>query len=72
MDDQHIVEFSETGYGLQHPLSCRPNLLDCEYEIYLREFKHEPDKEPGRYVMMIHEGHEFDGFYMVTYTDFVA
>lgn len=28
-EDSHIIEFDEGGWAIQHPLSCRPNLLDC-------------------------------------------
>lgn len=46
----HIVQFSDISYGLQHPEECLPNLLDCAYDMYLRECE-EPDKRPGRYGM---------------------
>lgn len=68
MDEKHIVEFTKTGYALQHPLACRPNLLDCKYDFYLREFKDEPDKEPGRYYMLMIEHEGFEGYYMVGYS----
>jgi hypothetical protein len=53
-DNEHIVEFNATGYGLQHPLSCRPNLLDCEYNVYLASLD-EPELEPGRYTMYLND-----------------
>jgi hypothetical protein len=31
----HIVDFEEDGYGLQHPLACRPTLLDCPWQKWL-------------------------------------
>lgn len=52
LDDRHIVEFTATDYGLQHPLACRPNLIDCEYNRRLASAG-EPAMEPGRYVMTI-------------------
>ena len=30
VDDRHIAQFTENGWGLQHPPSCRPDLLSCE------------------------------------------
>jgi hypothetical protein len=50
LDPRHIVEFSTTGYGLQHPVTCRPNLLDCSYEKWLAA--RQPRQKPGRYVMV--------------------
>lgn len=26
----HVVEFSESGFVIQHPLSCRPKLFECQ------------------------------------------
>lgn len=28
-DAQHVVEFRDDGWAIQHPDACRPNLLDC-------------------------------------------
>ena len=52
LDTVHVVEFNEHSYGLQHPLTCRPNLLDCRYNTYLSE-QLGPAKEPGRYIMTL-------------------
>lgn len=30
-DDRHILDLGADGYGLQHPRSCRPDLLGCAY-----------------------------------------
>jgi hypothetical protein len=46
----HIVTFSDTGYGLMHPPSCRPDLIGCEYNVWLAE-QDGPAREPGRYRM---------------------
>ena len=48
----HVAEFTEDGYGLQHPASCRPNLIDCRYNTYLTSL-FQPEREPGRYVMTL-------------------
>jgi hypothetical protein len=48
----HVVEFTEDGYGLQHPASCRPNLIDCRYNTYLTSL-FQSEREPGRYVMTL-------------------
>jgi len=53
--DEHIVEFSETGYGLQHPIRCRPNLLGCQFNEWLAS-EMGPDEEPGRYLMTWRKG----------------
>lgn len=57
MSEQHIVEFTETSYGLQHPQACRPNLLDCDYHLYLQDTI-EPEQLPGRYTMQINQDTE--------------
>ena len=48
--DEHIVTFTETGYGLEHPIRCRPNLIGCQFNEWLAS-QMAPDQEPGRYVM---------------------
>ena len=51
--DEHIVTFTEDGYGLEHPIRCRPNLTGCILNEWLRT-QMGPDREPGRYVMEWH------------------
>lgn len=29
----HLVKVTETGYVIQHPLSCRPNLFGCPVQV---------------------------------------
>jgi len=48
--DEHIVTFTDDGYGLEHPIRCRPNLTGCILNEWLRT-QMAPDREPGRYVM---------------------
>lgn len=48
----HVVTFSETGYGLRHPPSCRPDLIGCQFNAYLAR-RGEPDEEPGTYQMFL-------------------
>lgn len=48
--DEHIVIFTKDGYGLQHPIRCRPNLHGCILNEWLQT-QMAPDREPGRYVM---------------------
>lgn len=52
---EHIVTFGETGYGLQHPVSCRPDLIGCVYNEWLAG-QMAPDREPGQYLMTWTEG----------------
>ena len=52
----HVVTFSETGYGLMHPPSCRPDLIGCRHNKYLASRGY-PEEEPGRYRMTLHKGH---------------
>jgi hypothetical protein len=46
----HVVEFSRTGYGLQHPISCRPNLIKCQMNRWLAA-QRAPAMKPGTYLM---------------------
>ena len=46
----HVVDFTETGFGLQHPPSCRPNLIGCRFNVWLSDADG-PEEEPGRYRM---------------------
>ena len=55
LDLEHVVEFDAYGYGLQHPVACRPNLLRCPYNVHLASLD-EPAREPGRYVMTFYDG----------------
>ena len=46
----HVVDFTEDGYGLQHPPSCRPDLIGCKFNQWLAGYG-EPAMSPGRYRM---------------------
>ena len=50
MEAWHVVEFTTTGYGLQHPLRCRPDLLGCPLNAHLASAPG-PEAPPGRYLM---------------------
>jgi hypothetical protein len=46
----HVVDFTRTGFGLQHPPSCRPDLLGCRFNRWLSS-RSSPARKPGRYRM---------------------
>lgn len=48
--DEHIVTFTGTGYGLEHPIDCRPDLIGCVHNEWLAS-QTAPDRLAGRYVM---------------------
>lgn len=53
-DREHYIDFDETGWAIQHPLACRPNLLDCglHHAITLAAAGwDEPPRPPGRYIV---------------------
>ena len=55
----HVVTFTDDGYGLMHPPSCRPDLIGCAFNTYLAD-RGGPDGEPGRYRMtLISEAAEY-------------
>lgn len=54
--DQHIMEVEDDGtWAIQHPLACRPNLLDCEYTKNVNRF-HPGLNNAGRYEVEHDEG----------------
>ena len=52
----HVVDFTDDGYGLQHPPSCRPDLIGCRVNQYLASRGY-PEEDPGRYRITLHKGH---------------
>ncbi|WP_115790025.1 DUF6085 family protein [Arthrobacter silvisoli] len=51
----HVIDLRETGYGLQHPPECRPNLLDCELDVFLSKLDEAP-AAPGQYRVELSDG----------------
>ena len=63
-EQRHIAEFREDGWGLQHPVECRPNLLDCPLNIAIQEdvdyYGGPPPEGLGRFVAVLgDEGPEY-------------
>ena len=60
----HVVEFSETGYGLEHPATCRieARLLDCPVEKAITALFENPFGEPGRYRVLLDESGVLEGW----------
>lgn len=52
-DPRHIVVLTETGWYLNHPFSCRPNVEECEMNEYVgRNADDFMDRySPGRYAI---------------------
>ncbi len=48
LEEEHVVEFRSTDFGLQHHIDCRPNLLACPVYKALQELDG-PPLPPGRY-----------------------
>jgi len=58
--DGHIIEFRDDGWTIQHPLSCRPNLFDCEVNRAAeRDVDGVPPEGTGRYTCGSDEGGRF-------------
>jgi hypothetical protein len=36
-DNRHKIELREDGFTIMHPLACRPNLFDCDYNFAARD-----------------------------------
>ncbi len=64
--EHHVVEFSASGYGLQHPLRCRPDLIGCHVNRYLAGLDG-PEKPPGRYVVVLAPDEEEHGRWRAWY-----
>lgn len=47
----HVVEIRENDYSIQHPPSCRPNLIDCRFHVLMQRGRifNGQKKAPGRY-----------------------
>lgn len=44
---RHVLDLRDDGYGLQHPVRCRPDLIDCAVNRALAEGH--PGYEAGKY-----------------------
>lgn len=51
---EHVLEIKDGSWCLQHPLVCRPALLDCDYNSSAEEIA--PDLNDGKYVMLLQDG----------------
>ena len=60
----HVVEFTDSGYGLEHPATCRieGRLLDCPVEVHIRSLTGNPFGDPGRYRVVIGETGVLEGW----------
>lgn len=60
----HIAEFTDHGYGLEHPALCRieTRLLDCPVEVAIRSLHEFPFGELGRYRVIIGESGVLEGW----------
>ena len=59
--DEHIAEFRDDGWGLQHPLRCRPDLIGCAVNRAVSTLCDESDEPPrpvGRYVVTLDDDSE--------------
>lgn len=49
-DPSHYAQFGDHGWTVQHPLRCRPNMLECPIGAMMtQQVKRPPDDGPGRY-----------------------
>jgi hypothetical protein len=54
-DERHIIELRVDGWTIQHPLSCRPNLLDCLTAKAASHDDYLEDHVYGRFVCSLDE-----------------
>jgi hypothetical protein len=50
--NDHIINFGDSGFGIQHPAPCRPNLLACPFQAAAQRLDG-PPVAPGRYVCVL-------------------
>ena len=64
----HVAEFTDHGYGLEHPALCRieGRLLDCPVEIAIRSLHEFPFGELGRYRVIIGDSGILEGWKLPT------
>jgi len=56
-DTRHLIHLSEEGWVIQHPMSCRPKLYECQWNnIVALIWDDDEDKPPGLYVGQINPG----------------
>lgn len=55
-DGGHVIDLREDGWTIQHPLSCRPNLFDCIYNMAAATLV-SAGPRPGRYRVTVEDGH---------------
>jgi hypothetical protein len=48
--ERHVVDLREDGWTVMHPLSCRPNLFDCDVNKAADRDLDKPPAELGRFV----------------------
>lgn len=60
----HVVEFTATGYGLEHPPKCRieGRLLDCPVQVTIAQLEENPFGDSGRYRVIIGESGVLEGW----------
>lgn len=60
----HVVEFTPSGYGLEHPVKCRieGRLLDCPVQVEIAKLHDNPFGEFGRYRVIIGEAGVLEGW----------
>jgi hypothetical protein len=59
--ERHVIDLNENGWTIKHPLSCRPNLLDCPISTAADRDLTSPPAEWGRYVCEL----DSDGSFVV-------
>lgn len=52
--DRHEILVDEAGFGMKHPIECRPNLLACS--LHKKVWEYGPPVAPGRYVLADEHG----------------
>jgi hypothetical protein len=48
-DTRHIIELRDDGWTIQHPLSCRPDLFSCGYNMAARDTPELGQQPNGRF-----------------------
>lgn len=51
--DEHYCVFDDNGWSIEHLVSCRPNMTDCEFHKIMHEADYLHEHAKGRFVMKL-------------------
>jgi hypothetical protein len=59
-NEKHILDLTEESWSLQHPLACRPDLLQCAVHAKVTDFFVQTELAPDRYYVEVNNLGQLD------------